>query len=471
MHSAAGLGLSRVAFGGQAGRALRLAAIACLPDLDLLPGVLQGDAFRYHHGLSHSLGAAFAVSLAPTVAGHGGLRVRVRFAAVVGLAYLSHLVLDLVTYDAFHGDGVGIPFFWPVSDARLLSTAHLLFFGIGPDATGLVDGVFRVANAWALVWEIGLLLLVVSLFSLRSPRAWIGELAGPMPGRSRVVAGSVVAAVLLLASCPHLGGNVLEDLRAAPEDVGMGPTNGSQPEPSLPAADPGDSSLADAPISEAARKWIRENHELIRDVGESLTISPVSLAGVVAAERSLLHDPFDSSVDALFGAYFATLTEGELRTWVARQEDGYQRQLKSGGDPGLRSFKNPYLWSVGPSQVSFRNAIFYEPRLAKLQRRSKRSLQEIVAALLSPRGSLEYAAVILLDAQEAYARYADLDLRSQPGVLATLYHLGSPARRAIRLGEENRTRELEGEPPAVPRMNFYGEFVDRHTAELEALLR
>ena len=127
--------------------------------------------------------------------------------------------------------------------------------------------------------------------------------------------------------------------------------------------------------------------------------------------------------------------------------------------------------SVGPAQVSFRNALFYEPSLARRLGRPKRTVREVIHALLTPEGSLEYAAGILLDAQEAYAKYAYVDLRSRPGILATLYHLGSPARRAKRLGEENRRRELLGSPAIAPQLNFYGEFVERHARELDDLLR
>jgi inner membrane protein len=476
LHAATGAALARRVWDASAARVLGLAAAACLPDLDLLPGLLRGDPFRYHHGLSHSLGAGLIVAMALALVLVGGVRDRARAAFAIGGVYASHLALDLMSYDAFPADGVGIPLFWPLSEARVLAPVHLFFFGIAPDATGLTDGILRVGNAWAVAWEAGLVLLAAVLLSLRARRPDRGS------GRRRrpalALTGGLAAALLLLVSCPHLTGNVLEDLEAAPP--GGSPTAGPESTRSesaaggwddLPAPAVADSSLATVPLADAARDWIREQRALIREVADGLGVSPVSLAGVVAAERTLLHDPFDASVDALFRAYFATLSEEELRTWIGFQEAAYQRELHSAGDPGLRVLKNPYLWSVGPSQVSFRNALFYEPRLAKLQRRPERSVREIVSALVGPRGSLEYAAVILLDAQEAYARYADLDVRAQPGILATLYHLGSPARRAIRLGEENRRRELEGEPPIPPRMNFYGAFVDRHAAELEALLQ
>lgn len=260
-------------------------------------------------------------------------------------------------------------------------------------------------------------------------------------------ASRLVAAGLLLAGAPQLGGGAAET-QVRRELAG-----------------------ADVPLTVEARNWIRDHRRLIQETAARLEVPPLALAGIVAAERSLLRDPYDAVADRLFRTYVATLSEERLRRWVAERESQYQRGLRTGGAPGFRLLKDPYVWSLGPAQVSFRNALFYEPRLARLEGRRARSLREIVAAAFTPRGSLEYAAAILRDAQDAYAEHVGLDLRDRPGILATLYHLGSPARRALRLGEENRLRERRGLPPVLPRKNFYGEFVDRHLSELDQLLR
>jgi peptidoglycan/xylan/chitin deacetylase (PgdA/CDA1 family) len=252
---------------------------------------------------------------------------------------------------------------------------------------------------------------------------------------------------------------------------------GLRPDPAL-ARDPDSTIEAGAgaggqvaPLSPRAAAWVREHRELIRRTASGLGVPSIALAGVVAAEQTLLHDPHDAVVDAVFRAYLSRLSERDLRGWAAEQETAYRRRLAEGEEPGLQMLKSPYLWSVGPAQVSFRNAFFQERRLARLQGRAERTLEELVRAVLTPAGSLEYAAVLLLDAQEAYARYAGVDLRRRPGVLATLYHLGSPARRALRLEEENRLRDLRGEIRAEPQVNHYGAFVDGHAADLEELLR
>lgn len=84
--------------------------VAIAPDLDFLPGLLVGDPDRFHHGVTHTLAAAVvAASIAWFAA---PARRRWRWSTVVGAAYVSHLLLDMVTLDpsAPHG----IPLFWPL---------------------------------------------------------------------------------------------------------------------------------------------------------------------------------------------------------------------------------------------------------------------------------------------------------------------------------------------------------------------
>jgi LexA-binding, inner membrane-associated putative hydrolase len=44
-------------------QAFWLAAVACLPDLDIVPGVMVGKLNQFHHGASHSF---FAAALFPS---------------------------------------------------------------------------------------------------------------------------------------------------------------------------------------------------------------------------------------------------------------------------------------------------------------------------------------------------------------------------------------------------------------------
>ena len=93
-------------------QSLWLAAIACVPDLDVIPGIFVGNLARFHHGVSHSFfaGAVFAF---------GGLwilrwlnwKVSSRLFLLLFFLYASHILLDLITLD--NGSPVGMPMFWP----------------------------------------------------------------------------------------------------------------------------------------------------------------------------------------------------------------------------------------------------------------------------------------------------------------------------------------------------------------------
>jgi inner membrane protein len=96
-------------------------ALANLPDCDFLPGFLLGEPNRYHQWFTHSIGFSILAGL------FGGLfywrRNQVRppiaenqerfglHGIFISLAVLSHLVLDLLTWDSSPPKGMML--FWP----------------------------------------------------------------------------------------------------------------------------------------------------------------------------------------------------------------------------------------------------------------------------------------------------------------------------------------------------------------------
>jgi len=89
-----------------------LGVIACLPDLDILPGLIFSDLSRFHHGASHGLMAATVFSLLGSLSlGWRSLRSMVPLFLLFFLLYTSHIVLDFLTSDT--GAPYGIPLFWP----------------------------------------------------------------------------------------------------------------------------------------------------------------------------------------------------------------------------------------------------------------------------------------------------------------------------------------------------------------------
>ncbi len=93
--------------------------VANVPDLDFLPGLMIGDMNRYHHGISHSIGAAVIFAgLCALAAKYMSLAVKRVFIVAV-LVYLSHLLGDYLGVDPT--EPYGAPFLWPVSSEYYLS--------------------------------------------------------------------------------------------------------------------------------------------------------------------------------------------------------------------------------------------------------------------------------------------------------------------------------------------------------------
>jgi membrane-bound metal-dependent hydrolase YbcI (DUF457 family) len=122
-----------------------LAAVAA--DFDFLPGLLVGAPSRFHHTQSHSL--AF-VALAAVLALLIAKKLNWHWGFLAGFAYLSHLVLDLLTFD----DSLpqGIPLFWPFS-AQVFQSPLSLFPNV-PWGSGLV---LSAHNIELLTRELGFL--------------------------------------------------------------------------------------------------------------------------------------------------------------------------------------------------------------------------------------------------------------------------------------------------------------------------
>ena len=216
-------------------------------------------------------------------------------------------------------------------------------------------------------------------------------------------------------------------------------------------------------LSEPAREWLARHRAEVLSVAGAFDVSPVALGGIVAAEKTLLVSRLDELGESLFLTVFGTLRERDLEGWVADREREYQTKARAGEAPERERFRTPYLWTLGPAQVSFRLAVRIEPQVATAAGRPRRTAGEVLAALTTVRGSLEYAAALLAQSRGAYARIAGLDIAENPGVLATVYHLGAPTVRA---------RRLAGGTPgeALPHVNYYGAWVNLHAAEVAELL-
>lgn len=233
----------------------------------------------------------------------------------------------------------------------------------------------------------------------------------------------------------------------------------------LSAEDRARASLGLAP---EAADWLQRNAAMVRRTARRFEVSPVTLGGIVAAEKTLLTGRVDAVGEEVFGAVLGSLRERDLARWIDDQEKRYRESTRAVGE--RRLVRDPYLWTLGPAQVSFRLAVQYEPIVARRLERPQREKKEILRAVRSVPGNLEYAAALLAEAQRAYRLIAGMEIAGNPGVLATLYHLGSPATRARRLAEANALRRARGDPLEFPRVNYYGAFVNLHAEDVAALL-
>ena len=101
--------------------------VANLPDLDFIPGILAGDAGRFHRHATHSLLATLLFALACALWAHRRRRVppgdAARFAWLGFLVYGSHLALDMLV--SAPSTSAGVPLLWPIGKARYFTVLHL----------------------------------------------------------------------------------------------------------------------------------------------------------------------------------------------------------------------------------------------------------------------------------------------------------------------------------------------------------
>jgi len=125
------------------------------PDLDFIWGAWKGDMNAYHHGPSHSIVAVFL--FAGLLWGLTAFFRQYRYLAVSGgLAYASHIVLDLVTIDK--AAPYGMQLLWPFSDAYML--APWAFFlniehgNLGESVFTIIPAIFTAHNISAIGFEL-----------------------------------------------------------------------------------------------------------------------------------------------------------------------------------------------------------------------------------------------------------------------------------------------------------------------------
>lgn len=114
------------------------------PDLDFIPGIFIGNANRFHHGISHTLGFSLLFALIMYMIPR--FRTRKDFAIFFSL-YFGHVVIDFFTADT--SAPFGIMLFWPFTKRYFISS-YSLFSDIHHLT---LSDLFDLHNVKAIVWE------------------------------------------------------------------------------------------------------------------------------------------------------------------------------------------------------------------------------------------------------------------------------------------------------------------------------
>lgn len=127
--------------------------LACLPDLDYIPGLFVGDWNKYHHYHVHSLGwcVLMTVSLCLIIR-IVRTELKLRWAVFILICLSSHLVLDLMCVD--QREPIGILMLWPLSEARFHGPWEIF----PPLYKSSVAEVFQWKNVYAVLVEVAVLL-------------------------------------------------------------------------------------------------------------------------------------------------------------------------------------------------------------------------------------------------------------------------------------------------------------------------
>jgi len=144
------------------------AALACLPDIDYLPGLLWlGNLNAVHQRGTHSLAVVLAACAVLWLAGRvlQPSRFGVRAALFLFLLVGSHLAIDLVTAD--YSEPVGMPLWAPVSDRPV----HAPFSWLPAWSKDTLADLGSTANLRPVAVEAGAGLLVAAA-CVGAKRSW-----------------------------------------------------------------------------------------------------------------------------------------------------------------------------------------------------------------------------------------------------------------------------------------------------------
>jgi membrane-bound metal-dependent hydrolase YbcI (DUF457 family) len=120
--------------------------MGALPDVDIVLGIALGAGSAYHSTFTHSLTAVAVWALIGYMVGRG------RWAAVTGLGYASHLLVDLLDGGA---NPTNLMLGWPFTGAQPYSLGNV-FPSVPVEGDGMVEtalNVLRPSSLWLLAQQ------------------------------------------------------------------------------------------------------------------------------------------------------------------------------------------------------------------------------------------------------------------------------------------------------------------------------
>jgi len=125
---------------------------ANLADFDFLPGIFLGDPGRFHHGITHSIGAAVIFGVIVWIIQRLRGQHSARMAVVLTALYGSHLLIDWMTAD--YRPPYGFPMLWPFSIEKYHFSVSIF---INIERYQLFTLPTILHNLYAMLIEIGIL--------------------------------------------------------------------------------------------------------------------------------------------------------------------------------------------------------------------------------------------------------------------------------------------------------------------------
>ncbi len=140
-------------------------SLSIWPDFDFIPGIFINDINRFHHGITHSLLAAFLMSLLAAIAMMPILKTRnikiLKVWACFFIASASHPILDFFSKD--QSIPYGIPILWPFLDIYYMSSISL-FYPVEKSGNNIESFLMSLINRNNLLAVLFECIFVVFLF-------------------------------------------------------------------------------------------------------------------------------------------------------------------------------------------------------------------------------------------------------------------------------------------------------------------